>query len=72
MESGVLVMINFGTIFVISVLQIMCFLLGKTIYVKCGAEQRKVLTHPCRNNHRDSTDIMSKVRVAKTYRNNVK
>ncbi len=40
------ILINFGTIFVISVfIQIMCFLLGKTIYVKCGAEQRKVLQY---------------------------
>jgi predicted permease len=40
------ILMNFGTIFVISVLiQIMCFLLGKIIYVKCGAEQRKVLQY---------------------------
>jgi predicted permease len=40
------ILINFGTIFVISVfIQIMCFLLGKTIYGKCEAEQRKVLQY---------------------------
>lgn len=37
---------NFGTIFIISVLiQAGCYLLGKTIYVKCRPERRKVLQY---------------------------
>jgi malate permease and related proteins len=40
------ILVNFGMIFIISVLiQTMCFLLGKTIYVKCSSERRKVLQY---------------------------